>query len=123
MAKKKAKKKATKGSARKSLKLRKKPLRDLPAKKKVKGGDASLSPSQQAAQELDACTQLGFTNRQQLRPNRSSASPSDNFAQIYTIPNGCYSARAIGDVWSQHRRRLVASFQQHARRWRHRLVD
>jgi hypothetical protein len=49
MAKKKAKKKATKGSAKKSLKLRKKPLRDLPAKKKVKGGDASLSPSQQAA--------------------------------------------------------------------------
>ena len=53
MAKKKAKKKATKGSARKSLKLRKKPLRDLPAKKKsakVKGGaDVSLSPSQQAA--------------------------------------------------------------------------
>ena len=49
MAKKKAKKKATKGSTRKSLKLRKKPLRDLPAKKKVKGGDASLSPSQQAA--------------------------------------------------------------------------
>jgi hypothetical protein len=49
MAKKKAKKKATKASARKSLKLRKKPLRDLPAKKKVKGGDASLSPSQQAA--------------------------------------------------------------------------
>ena len=53
MAKKKAKKKATKGSARKSLKLRKKPLRDLPAKKKstkVKGGvDISLSPSQQAA--------------------------------------------------------------------------
>ena len=48
MAKKKAKK-ATKASARKSLKLRKKPLRDLPAKKKVKGGDASLSPSQQAA--------------------------------------------------------------------------
>ena len=47
--KKKAKKKATKGSARKSLKLRKKPLRDLPVKKKVKGGDASLSPSQQAA--------------------------------------------------------------------------
>jgi hypothetical protein len=53
MAKKKAKKKATKGSARKSLKLRKKPLRDLPARKKsmkVKGSaDASLSPSQQAA--------------------------------------------------------------------------
>lgn len=52
MAKKKAKKKATKGSAKKSLKLRKKPLRDLPAGKKsakVKGGDASLSPSQQAA--------------------------------------------------------------------------
>jgi hypothetical protein len=52
MAKKKAKK-ATKGSARKSLKLRKKPLRDLTARKKsmkVKGGaDASLSPSQQAA--------------------------------------------------------------------------
>jgi hypothetical protein len=48
-----AKKKAKKGSAKKSLKLRKKPLRDLPAKKKsakVKGGaDVSLSPSQQAA--------------------------------------------------------------------------
>ena len=44
---------ATKGSAKKSLKLRKKPLRDLPAKKtstKVKGGaDVSLSPSQLAA--------------------------------------------------------------------------
>ena len=54
MAKKKAKKKATKGSARKSLKLRKKPLRDLPAEeKKVKGGaDASLSPSQQAALKI-----------------------------------------------------------------------
>jgi hypothetical protein len=50
MAKKKAKKKkATKRSAKKSLKLRKKPLRDLPAKKKVKGGDATLSLSQQAA--------------------------------------------------------------------------
>jgi hypothetical protein len=43
-------KKARKKPARKSLKLRKKPLRDLPAKKKVKGGvDATLSPSQQAA--------------------------------------------------------------------------
>jgi hypothetical protein len=53
MAKKKPKKKATKASAKRSLKLRKKPLRDLPAKKKstkVKGGaDVSLSPSQQAA--------------------------------------------------------------------------
>ena len=53
MAKKKAKKKATKGSAKKPLKLRKKPLRDLPARKKstkVEGGvDVPLSPSQQAA--------------------------------------------------------------------------
>jgi hypothetical protein len=41
-----AKKKAKKGSAKKSLKLRKKPLRDLPAGKKatkVKGGATLLS--------------------------------------------------------------------------------
>ena len=41
-----AKKKAKKGSAQKSLKLRKKPLRDLPAGKKatkVKGGATLLS--------------------------------------------------------------------------------
>ena len=46
-----AKKKAKKSPAKKSLKLRKKPLRDLPAKKKVKGGAAisTLSPSQLAA--------------------------------------------------------------------------
>jgi hypothetical protein len=67
MAKKKAKKKATKGSARKSLKLRKKPLRDLPAKKKVKGGDASLSPSQQAA----------------LKSTRPAPTPQPTFAPPY----------------------------------------
>ena len=46
-----AKKKAKKSPAKKSLKLRKKPLRDLPAKKKVKGGGdiSTLSPSQLAA--------------------------------------------------------------------------
>jgi len=46
-----AKKKAKKSPAKKSLKLRKKPLRDLPARKtstKVKGG-STLTPSQQAA--------------------------------------------------------------------------
>jgi len=46
-----AKKKAKKSPAKKSLKLRKKPLRDLPAKKtstKVKGG-STLTPSQLAA--------------------------------------------------------------------------
>jgi hypothetical protein len=51
MAKKKAKKKTKKGSARKSLKLRRKPLRDLPAGKnstKVKGG-ATLTQSQLSA--------------------------------------------------------------------------
>ena len=43
-------KKAKKKAAKKSLKLRKKPVRDLPAKKKVKAGvDLSLSPSQLAA--------------------------------------------------------------------------
>ena len=47
-----AKKKAKKSPAKKSLKLRKKPLRDLPAKKKstsVKGGSSTLTPSQLAA--------------------------------------------------------------------------
>lgn len=47
-----AKKKTKKSPARKSLKLRKKPLRDMPAKKtstKVKGGSSTLTPSQQAA--------------------------------------------------------------------------
>ena len=71
MAKKKAKKKATKGSARKSLKLRKKPLRDLPVKKKVKGGDASLSPSQQAA----------------LKSTRPTPTPGPTFAPPY-VPVG-----------------------------------
>lgn len=43
-------KKAKKKAAKKSLKLRKKPVRDLPAKKKVKAGvDLSLSPNQLAA--------------------------------------------------------------------------
>jgi hypothetical protein len=71
MAKKKAKKKATKGSARKSLKLRKKPLRDLPARKKstkVKGGaTTSLSPSQQAA----------------LQSQRPAPQPAPTFAPPY----------------------------------------
>jgi hypothetical protein len=50
-----AKKKAKKSPAKKSLKLRKKPLRDLPAKKtstKVKGGSSTLTPSQLAALQI-----------------------------------------------------------------------
>ena len=81
MAKKKAKKKATKGSARKSLKLRKKPLRDLPAKKKstkVKGGaDISLSPSQQAALKSQPRTAAaGADVRSPLRPGATGLAES-----------------------------------------------
>ena len=96
MAKKKAKKKATKGSARKSLKLRKKPLRDLPAKKKsakVKGGaDLSLSPSQQAA-----------LKSQQTKPPyradvRSPYVPVQPVCRIHARPSPSPDGRAMSRV-------------------------
>ena len=95
MAKKKAKKKATKGSARKSLKLRKKPLRDLPAKKKsmkVKGGaDISLSPSQQAA--LKSQLQTAPANvRSPLRPGATG------LCRIHARPSLTPDARTMSRV-------------------------
>jgi hypothetical protein len=82
-------KKAARKSARKSLTLRKKPLRDLPAKKtsaKVRGGSTltdSLTPSQRA--ELQSTLDAG-RKAQERAANMQFAPPYVPVKPEVTVP-------------------------------------